>query len=68
MIARLKRGTFSKNTYKHWLVAAESLQNDRNKQKTARFKAETLRVSYIKGISVSKNKTVGRASRTNSKS
>ena len=39
MIARLKRGTFSKNTNKHWLVKAESLQNDRNQQKTARFKS-----------------------------
>ena len=39
MIARLKRGTFWQNTNKHWLVAAESLQNDRNQQKTARFKS-----------------------------
>ena len=29
MIARLKRGTFWQK-HKHWLVAAESLQNDRN--------------------------------------
>ena len=45
MIARLKRGTFGKNTNKHWLVAAESLQNDRNQQKLQDLKAETLRVS-----------------------
>ena len=30
MIAKLKRSTFFKNSNKHWLVAAESLQNDRN--------------------------------------
>ena len=39
MIARLKRELFGKNTNKHWLVAAESLQNDRNQQKTATFKS-----------------------------
>ena len=43
MIARLKRGTFwqkHKQTFnKHWLVEAESLQNDINQQKTARFKS-----------------------------
>ena len=37
MIARLKRGTFWQKKNKHWLVAAESLQNDRNQQKTARY-------------------------------
>ena len=42
MIARLKRELFSKNTNKHWLVKAESLQNDRNQQKTARFKSWNL--------------------------
>ena len=37
MIARLKRELFGKNTNKHWLVAAESLQNDRNQQKNSKI-------------------------------
>ena len=55
MIARLKRGTFSKNTNKHWLVKAESLQNDRNQQKTARFKSWNL-TGKLKGYLFQKTK------------
>ena len=42
MIAKLKRGTVFKNSNKYWLVAAESLQNDRNQQKNARCKSWNL--------------------------
>ena len=55
MIARLKRGLFGKNTYKHWLVAAESLQNCRNQQKTARFKSWNL-TGKLKGYLFQKTK------------
>ena len=46
---------FSKNTNKHWLVAAESLQNDRNEQKTARFKSWNL-TGKLKGYLFQKTK------------
>ena len=55
MIAKLKRGTFFKNSNKHWLVAAESLQNDRNQQKTARFKSWNL-TGKLKGYLFQKTK------------
>ena len=68
MIARLKRGLFGKNTNKHWLVAAESLQNGRNQQKTARFKSWNL-TGKLKGYLFQKTKLWEelRAGRTNSK-
>ena len=56
MIPRLKRGTFwQKNTNKHRLVAAESLQNDRNRQKTAIFKSWNLK-GKLKGYLFQKTK------------
>ena len=51
MIAR----PFGKNTNKHRLVATESLQNDRDQQKTARFKSWNL-TGKLKGYLFQKTK------------
>ena len=68
MIGRLMRETswrkHKKQTSVNWL------QNDRNqKKKSAGFKSSNLmgELRPAKGISLSNNKTVGRAGRTNSK-
>ena len=63
MIARLKRGTFwqkhKQPLAKHWLRSrCESLQNDRNQQKTAKFKSWNL-PGKLKGYLFQKTKLWG---------
>lgn len=66
MIGRLMRETFRRNHKKQ--ISVNWLQNDRNQKKTAGFKSSNLmgELRPAKGISLSFNKIVVRAGRTNS--